>query len=129
VKSLILLLSLWVFWSGPAATQAASLGYVPMDDRPVNLEYVLDSARAASLNITAPAQADIAGRDRQGSVANLWQWVLEQAPTADALVLSSDSLIYGGLVPSRTHDFSESQLTERLEFFRELKRKAPALRI
>lgn len=129
MKILIGILSLWFFLLGPATTQAASLGYVPMDDRPVNLEYVLDSVRAAGLKIAAPAQDDIAGRDRQGNVVKLWQWVSEQAPTADALVLSSDSLIYGGLVPSRTHAFSESQLAERLEFFRELKRKAPALRV
>ena len=35
--------------------------------------------------------------------------------------LSSDSLIYGGLVPSRTHSLSEEALHERTERFRALK--------
>ncbi len=45
------------------AVQAANLVYVPMDDRPVNLEYVLDSVRAAGSEIVSPPADFIAGRE------------------------------------------------------------------
>ena len=109
--------------------EAATIGYIPMDDRPVNLEYVVDTGRAAKSVIVTPPVTDIAGRERSGDVSNLWQWVFEQAPRNDAMALSSDSLIYGGLVASRTHFASEAELLVRAEKFRELKRRYPSLRL
>ncbi len=111
------------------AVQAANLVYVPMDDRPVNLEYVLDSVRAAGSEIVSPPADFIAGREHPGDVEQLWQWVSEQAAVSDALVLSSDSLIYGGLVPSRTHLLGEPALDERIQRFRALKTRFPGLQI
>ena len=108
---------------------AGSVGYVPMDDRPVNLEYVLDTVRAAGVRMVTPSFSELAGRERVGSPERLWDWVFDQAPLNDAMALSSDSLIYGGLVPSRTHFFGEAELAQRVERFRELKRRYPALRL
>ena len=126
-----LLVSLWsVFWLlGMLPVQAALIGYVPMDDRPVNLEYVADTARAAGETIVTPPVLNIAGRQRPGNVPGLWEWVFEQAAVSDAMALSADSLVYGGLVASRTHFDSEAELSARLEKFRELKRRYPALRL
>lgn len=71
-----------------------------MDDRPVNLEYVGDSVRAARIGIVTPSESLIAGyRERPGDVPGLWQWVFAQAATADALVVSTDSRLWriGGI--------------------------------
>ena len=115
--------------AGAPAARAAVIGYVPMDDRPVNLEYVADTARAAGETIVTPSVSAIAGRQRPGSVSRLWDWVFEQAAVSDAMALSADSLVYGGLVASRTHFDSDAELSARLEKFRELKRRYPALRL
>ena len=128
MKSFICAVVLLLMLGGPVV-QAAGVGYVPMDDRPVNLEYVVDTVRAAGTRIATPSQVDIAGREHSGNVPRLWEWVFEQAPISDALVLSSDSLIYGGLVASRTHFFTETELQARIEKFRELKRRYPSLRL
>ena len=119
---------LLMLWSG-SIVQAATLGYVPMDDRPVNLEYVIDTVRAEKTMIVTPAVLDIAGRERSGNVQQLWKWVFEQAALSDSLALSSDSLIYGGLVASRMHFASEAELQARVEKFRELKQRYPSLRL
>jgi hypothetical protein len=126
-----LLVSLWSVFLllGMLPVQAAVIGYVPMDDRPVNLEYVADTARAAGETIVTPPVLTIAGRQRPGNVPGLWEWVFEQAAVSDAMALSADSLVYGGLVASRTHFDSETELSARLEKFRELKRRYPALRL
>ena len=109
MKTVIGLLCLLLLWASPVAA-AATVGYVPMDDRPVNLEYVVDSVRAARIGIVTPSESLIAGRERPGDVPGLWQWVFAQAATSDALVVSTDSLIYGGLVASRTHELKAEEL-------------------
>ena len=128
MKKIIAFFCLVLLFGGSAA-QAAAIGYVPMDDRPVNLEYVVDTVRAAGSRIATPAKLDIAGREHSGNVQRLWDWVFDQAAVTDAMALSSDSLIYGGLVASRTHFLTESELQSRVEKFRELKRRYPALRL
>lgn len=128
MKQVIWLICFVILLSGQVA-QAGSVGYVPMDDRPVNLEYVMDTVRASGTRIVAPSDALLATREQHGDPERLWQWVFEQAPVADALVLSTDSMIYGGLVPSRTHFLSEDTLMERVERFRLLKQRYPSLRL
>jgi hypothetical protein len=114
---------------GGSVVQAATIGYVPMDDRPVNLENVVDTVRAAGTSIVAPPVSAIAGRERSGDLQRLWEWVFEEAAISDALTLSSDSLIYGGLVASRTHFASDAELQSRVEKFRALKQRYPSLRL
>ncbi|MEG6586931.1 DUF4127 family protein [Dendrosporobacter sp. 1207_IL3150] len=109
--------------------QAATILYVPQDDRPVSLENIVDTAEAAKISVLVPPMDIIASRDKKGDPEKLWQWVKENAYKADALVLSGDSLIYGGLVDSRTHDFGEVILQKRLNRFKELHEANPAIPI
>lgn len=44
----------------------------------------------------------------------LWDWLERRVKKADAVILSLDSLFYGGLVPSRSHNIPADQLTDRL---------------
>lgn len=130
MKTLTGLLCLLLLLLGAApAARAATIAYVPMDDRPVNLEYVADTVKAAGMKILTPDAGDVAGRQRSGDVPKLWDWVFRHAVCSDAMALSSDSLIYGGLVASRTHYHTEGELAERVEKFRELKHRFPALRL
>lgn len=115
----------WLCWM--TSGYAATFVYLPMDDRPVNLEYVQESAKAANVEVITPPMAMLAGRQNAGNVDRLWEWLNINAAAADALVVSSDSLIYGGLVSSRTHELSWSDLENRLERFRQLRQRFPAL--
>jgi hypothetical protein len=128
MKQSLLCLCLLVLLGGTTA-QAATLGYVPMDDRPVNLEYVQTTVQAAGEQMVTPPTAIIAGREHAGSPDQLWNWVFEHASTCDAMALSTDSLIYGGLVPSRTHFLTETELKARVEKFKTLKQQYPGLRL
>lgn len=112
-----------------SVAMAATIGYIPMDNRPVNLEYVVDTAKAAGVLVAEPSEALLASRGQFGNPEKLWSWVFAQAPQVDAMILSTDSLVYGGLVPSRTHFFDEKLLSERLACFRTLKARYPGLRI
>lgn len=109
--------------------QAKTILFVPADDRPVSLEYNVDTVKAAQLEILTPPTEYLASRGRAGDPEKLWQWVLENCKQADAMVLSADSLIYGGLVDSRTHDFEQYVLDWRLRHFKKLKEVNPSGRV
>ena len=51
--------------------------------------------------------------------------LVENAPDADAAVISSDALIYGGLVASRTHFFDETTLQARVQRLEMLRERLP----
>lgn len=124
-KRLIVVTAIIVFILGISIAQAQTILYIPQDDRPVSLEDVVDTAQAAKLTILVPPADMIASRDKKGDPDKLWQWVQDHASQADAMVLSGDSLIYGGLVDSRTHNFAEHILQERLSRFKELQSAHP----
>ena len=89
--------------------------FVPMDNRPVCLSYTVDTLKAAGWDIITPPEEFIASRERMGEPDKLLEWLEKEAPSADAAVVSSDALIYGGLVASRTHEIDEKVLARRLQ--------------
>lgn len=94
--------------------------YVPLDNRPVNHDYVASLARMAGAELLIPPPALLNGGGQETDTAALWDWVNANATGADALVLSLDTLFYGGLVPSRTHHLTVEELDKRLTAFRNL---------
>ncbi len=128
-RRLVAVLIMYGLLGLPAVTQAQTVLFVPMDDRPVSFEYTVETGKAAQLDLLVPPAAMLASRDKPGDPDKLWQWVEENASRADALVLASDSLLYGGLVDSRTHDLAEPVLNARLAKFRSLKTANPTARL
>ena len=111
----------------PAAVQAKRLNiiYIPLDNRPVCAAYVEQTMEAADCNIIMPPEKYIATNDKNGDPEGIWEWLQTKAPRADAAVVSTDSLIYGGLVASRTHNYTKQQLEERVKHLYELKTTLP----
>ncbi len=87
--------------------------FVPLDDRPVCLDYTADTFKAAGWDIETPPRDIIASFDHNGDPDKLYAWLVSNATGSTAVVVSSDSMIYGGLVASRTHKLSEQELAER----------------
>ncbi len=111
----------------PAVVQAKRLTilYVPLDNRPVCSAYVKQTMEAADCKIIMPPDKYIATNEKDGDPDGLWEWLQTKAPKADAAVISTDSLIYGGLVASRTHSISKAQLDTRIKRVYELKSMLP----
>ena len=112
-----------------AAEYKPTLLFVPHDDRPVSFHYTTDTVTAAGYNVLVPPDGLIGTRDKPGDPDRLWQWVFSAAREADALVLSSDMLLYGGLVSSRRHDIPEAMLLERVDNFAKLKKLNPDIKL
>ena len=100
---------------------AETVLFVPQDDRPVSLQYTVDTAKAAGMTVLTPPQNLISGKTYKGQADQIWNWVEQNAERADVKVLSTDTLIYGGLVDSRKHNLPLSTLEYRLKRIEALK--------
>ena len=108
---------------------AETVLYVPQDDRPVSLQCTVDTAREAGMTILTPPQNLISGKTYQGQADQIMAWVEQNAARADVMVLSTDTLIYGGLVDSRKHNIPLSTLESRLKRIESLKARNKNVRI
>ncbi len=97
--------------------------YLPLDERPCNYDFPGDLFAGDDVCIVTPDKAmmphkrDVADSDR------LKRWLLKETADADGTIIAVDTLIYGGLVPSRIHELREETIESRMEFLRELKEK------
>ena len=98
--------------------------FVPLDTRPVSKAYTADTMKAAGWEILLPPEELLSASARAGHPDQLFDWLEEQAKGAVAVVVSADSLLYGGLVDSRTHHFDEAVLKSRAERILGLKKKS-----
>ena len=108
-----------------STAEATTVLYVPQDDRPVSLAYTVATAQDAGYTVLTPPQYYISGRNFQGNADAIWKWVDENASKADVFVLSTDSLIYGGLVDSRKHNLELHTLEYRVRHIEELHKQYP----
>ena len=115
---LIALLCSQVVFAAPKGT----LLYVPLDDRPVCLSYAVKTMEAAGWEVKTPPLEYIAGAERGGEPDALFTWLVDNADESLAMVVSSDALIYGGLVDSRTHYIPLDVLRARADRLVELKK-------
>ena len=102
--------------------------FIPMDDRPVCMSYTVNTLKAAGWDIQTPPKEYIASANRMGDPDKLYKWLEDNALLATDVVVSSDSLIYGGLVPSRTHKLDPKLLAFRTQRLLDFKNKFKYIR-
>jgi hypothetical protein len=88
------------------------LAYVPLDNRPVNVDRVIYEAESAGFTVKMPDEdlyaTRLDGQPRNsngtqfGDGRKLLDWLLEMDKSTDYFVISFDQLLSGGLVNSRT---------------------------
>lgn len=114
-------------WGHATKVEAETILYVPQDDRPVSLKYTVETAEGAGYDVITPPMYLISGKNYKGQADKIWDWVEENAHRADVMVLSTDTLIYGGLVDSRKHNLPLSTLTKRVKRIESLKKEYPKI--
>ena len=108
--------------SQSALAARPTLLYVPMDNRPVCLDYTVQSMQAAGWDVVTPPAELIASANQSGEPEQLFAWLEANAKESVAIVASSDALLYGGLVASRTHEIPLQTLEARAERLVQLKK-------
>lgn len=107
--------------------------YIPHDDRPISLKQTADVIERAGYKVITPPKNLLGNRNSLGNPEELWKWYeafMKQAQKDKkieivASVLSSDSLLYGSLVGSRKHNYTERELLNRVKKFAEVRKKYP----
>lgn len=100
---------------------------LPLDERPCNAAFPGRLFPADKVQILLPRK--LGHKKKPADFSVLSDFLFEKAKDADALLLSLDMLLYGGLIPSRLHHLKTETLFSRLHLIRELKEKYPALPI
>ena len=122
-KSFIIVFSFILYMlSGTTALakEKSTFIFIPLDNRPVCYSYPVKVMEAAGYKIYTPPEKLLATRTTPADTEKLWKWLESRAEKVDAAVISTDALIYGGLVASRTHSLSVRELEARVNRLKEL---------
>jgi len=112
----------------PRACLAAAQGIVlvPLDDRPVTLQLPQMLASIAGVRIATPPKTMIGHFLTPGNPEMIASWLQSaDIANAQAFVLSTDMLAYGGLIASRTPQTPEHVAVARLRVLSALRQRHP----
>ena len=102
---------------------------LPLDSRPACTQLVEQLASLANIRIMLPPAEYLDNYTQPGNRQALAKWLRLAAREADALIVSTDMLISGGLLSSRVNIPSQADLAAAAELLTEIKRNNPPLRI
>ncbi len=98
---------------------------LPLDERPCNYIYPQSIFNNDNIKLTVPDMSIMGDKKVPADHEKIVQFLLDETKDAYGLVLSIDTLLYGGIVPSRLHYFSVEELKERLDVIRQIKENNP----
>lgn len=91
------------------------IAFVPIDNRPVCYSLVKDiSAIDESIELILPPREMLGSLTKISDIKGLFIW-LKNLPECDAIILSLDTLAYGGLISSRRCNNTFTEIESRLE--------------
>jgi len=108
-----------------AHASAATVLFIPHDDRPISFHQTVEVVQQTDVNIVVPPAELL----KDSHIDELWQWFFDNSRDVSYAVVSSDSLLYGGLIPSRKHQIAEETLDARLNNFEKIHALNPNLKI
>lgn len=113
---------------------------LPLDERPCNYNFpyklfhsshksgaLVPSNNDLDLQIIKPDK--LGDKKIPANIMEIQEFLKKSCKDAEALVISIDTLVYGGLIPSRLHHSSVDEIRERLEIIKEIKKDNKKLKI
>lgn len=100
---------------------------LPLDERPCNYDFPYKLFDSDEIKIIRPDK--LGNKKQAANKEEVKEFLIESCKHADGLVLSIDTLLYGGLIPSRLHESSQEELIEQLEVIKILKKNNANLKI
>ena len=102
---------------------------LPLDERPCNRKYPSLMPLKEDISIVVPSLDLLSHKKVVCELAPLHEWLMNECKDADYAIISMDTLLYGGIVPSRLHHDSLETLIERSNILKTLKENNPKLKI
>ena len=103
-----------------------NIAFVPIDNRPVC--YTLPEqicAMDGNIRLYMPSRELLGDLTKYADVDKIFQW-LKDLPKVDAIILSLDTVAYGGLISSRRSNDSFEKIRERIEKLKEILKEKQA---
>ncbi|WP_264229990.1 DUF4127 family protein [Acholeplasma laidlawii] len=105
------------------------IAVLPLDERPCNYQFNQMLIKGMPYEVLVPDLSLLGNKKIKGDLEGISAWVKDVAKSVDGIVLAVDTLVYGGIVPSRLHHDDVETLLERLNVIREVKNDYPNLKI
>ncbi|MDF2698681.1 MAG: hypothetical protein K0Q49_237 [Haloplasmataceae bacterium] len=102
---------------------------LPLDERPCNYVFPQKLFKGENFNIVRPGLEIMGDKKQAGNLEAIRDFVLNETKDAYGLVISIDTLLYGGIVPSRLHYDKIETLKERLNILKLVKENNPKIKI
>ena len=103
----------------------SSVILIPLDSRPACADFVVDAGKIAGIKVITPPSKLLDYFTIPGEVEELRKWLLVEAPKANAVIISIDQLLKGGLIASREASLSDEEINSLIEYLNELRRMIP----
>lgn len=94
---------------------------IPLDERPCNYNFNQFMTEGIPYDIVVPPMNIMGDKKQPGDSDLIIDWLKKEAKTANGIVVALDTILYGGIIPSRLHHHSMEVLQERLNVLREIK--------
>ena len=104
--------------------------YLPLDERPCNYDFPYQALEGSdNISVVTPPMHLMGKKKQPADCDGLCDFIVCECRDADYLILSLDTLLYGGIIPSRLHYLDEETLLERLDAVKRIKRANPGLHV
>ena len=104
--------------------------YIPLDERPCNYDFpYIISENNPIYRMIRPDESLMGSKKTPANYSELAKFITNECADADYLIIALDTLLYGGIIPSRLHNFSERDVCSRLSVLEEIKVINPNLKI
>lgn len=100
---------------------------LPLDERPCNYEFPYQLFQNEEISLIRPKE--LGDKKISADTDQVIGFLLDKCKDAYALVIAMDTLLYGGLIPSRLHQLTKKEVTRRLEVLRQIRKENPELKI
>ena len=102
--------------------------FLPLDERPCNAWFpkMLENDDLQLITLDKELLGD---KKIPADTDQIASFLIRRCKECDSAVIAIDTLLYGGLIPSRLHHTSAEVLLQRLETLREIKRLRPDLKL
>lgn len=113
----------------PAGFPKQKILLVPLDSRPPCRQMVVNAGRICRRDVWTPPQEILDYYSLPGSTGEIRQWLQENMDGSEAVIISIDQLLYGGLLSAREKNASPAEIASLLGFLRELHQAHPRIPI
>lgn len=105
------------------------IAFLPLDTRPCTYDFPVQLSKQTPAEIVLPPKDLLCSYDSAANTLAVSAWLEEASESCQAVVVSIEQLLHGGLVQSRSSRMSAEEQLTRLEVLKRIKDKNPDIRI